>query len=168
MSLPGARPFDGPTVGRRPCAVGPGGRRVGARWRGHVAPGRSPLAAPQGDVESRPPDRDDEGRADPGGRAGERVFHGGTSHGGATAAEARKGRGGEREEGAVGDLVTRLQEAAAAAIADVAPTIEAAGPKLGLLTLELEVNSQGQVTGATAWPQLRLNMGRVLGVGRRG
>ena len=68
----------------------------------------------------------------------------------------------------MGDLVTRLQEAAAAAIADVAPTIEAAGPKLGLLTLELEVNSQGQVTGATAWPQLRLNMGRVLGVGRRG
>ena len=29
------------------------------------------------------------------------------------------------------DLTTRLQEAAAAAIADVAPGIEAAGPQLG-------------------------------------
>ena len=66
------------------------------------------------------------------------------------------------------DLVTRLQEAAAAAIADVAPTLEAAGPKLGLLTLELEIDSKGRVTGATAWPQLRVNMGRVLGVSGRG
>ena len=66
------------------------------------------------------------------------------------------------------DLVTRLTEAAASAIADVAPTIEAAGLKLGMLTLELEVNTKGRVTGATAWPQLRLNMGRVLGVGGRG
>ncbi len=64
------------------------------------------------------------------------------------------------------DLVTRLQDAAGAAIADIAPAIEAAGPKLGLLTLELEIDSKGRVTGATAWPQLRLNMNRVLGVGR--
>ena len=64
------------------------------------------------------------------------------------------------------DLVTRLTEAAASAIADVAPTIEAAGLKLGMLTLELEVNTKGRVTGATAWPQLRVNVNRVLGVGR--
>ena len=62
------------------------------------------------------------------------------------------------------DLVARLQEAAAAAIADVAPTSEAAGPKLGLLTIELEVSSKGQVTGATAWPQLRVNVSKVVGV----
>ena len=66
------------------------------------------------------------------------------------------------------DLVERLTEAAAAAIADVMPAIKAAGPKLGLLTLELKVNTKGQVTGATAWPQLRLNMNRVLGVSGRG
>ncbi len=66
------------------------------------------------------------------------------------------------------DLVERLQAATCAAIADVAPTLEAAGPKLGLLTLELEVDTKGEVTGGVAWPQLRLSMNRVLGVsGRR-
>ncbi len=64
------------------------------------------------------------------------------------------------------DLTERLARAAVAAIEDIAPQIEAAGPKLGLLTLELEVNTKGEVTGAPAWPQLRLNMNRVLGVGR--
>ena len=64
------------------------------------------------------------------------------------------------------DLTTRLTEAATAAIRDVAPTIEAAGPKLGLLTLELEIDSKGRVVGGEAWLQLRLNMNRVLGVGR--
>ena len=64
------------------------------------------------------------------------------------------------------DLVERLTEAAAAAITGVAPAIEAAGPKLGLLTLELEVSTKGEVTGAVAWPQLRVNLGKLLG--RRG
>ena len=66
------------------------------------------------------------------------------------------------------DLVEHLTEAAAAAIADVAPTLEAAGPKLGLLTLELEIDTKGRVTGAMAWPQLRVNVNRVLGVSGRG
>ena len=56
---------------------------------------------------------------------------------------------------------------ATAAIRDIAPTIEAAGPTLGLLTLEPEIDSKGRVVGGMAWPQLRLNMNRVLGVGER-
>ncbi len=62
------------------------------------------------------------------------------------------------------DLQDHLTEAAAAAIALVMPTIEAAGPRLGLLTIELEVGPRGRVTGAVAWPQLRVNLGKLLGV----
>ncbi len=64
------------------------------------------------------------------------------------------------------DLQDRVTEAAAAAIADVMPTLERAGPKLGLLTIELEIDPKGRVTGAVAWPQLRVNLGRLLGAGR--
>ena len=64
------------------------------------------------------------------------------------------------------DLSESLARAAVAAIADLAPQLEAAGPKLGLLTLELEVSTKGEVTGAVAWPQLRVNLGKLLG--RRG
>ncbi len=64
------------------------------------------------------------------------------------------------------DLTTRLQEAAAAAIRDVAPGIEAAGSRLRLLTVEVEVDGRGRVTGATAWLQNQINVNRVLGVGR--
>ncbi len=52
------------------------------------------------------------------------------------------------------DLTERLARAAVAAIADLAPQLEAAGPKLGLLTIELEVDPKGEVTGGVAWPQL--------------
>ncbi len=67
----------------------------------------------------------------------------------------------------MGELTERLREAGAA-IAGVAPTIEAAGPRLGLLTIESGINSKGYVTGGGAWPQLRLDMNRVLGVSGRG
>ena len=66
------------------------------------------------------------------------------------------------------DLTTRLTEAAAAAIADVAPGIEAAGPRLRLLTVEVEVDGKGRVTGATAWLQKQINVNRLLGVSGRG
>ena len=66
------------------------------------------------------------------------------------------------------DLTERLARAAVAAISDIAPQLEAAGPKLGLLTIELEIDSKGRVVGGVAWPQLRLNMNRVLGVSGRG
>ena len=64
------------------------------------------------------------------------------------------------------DLTERLQEAAAAAIADVAPGIEAAGPRLRLLTVEVEVDGKGRVTGATAWLQNQINVNKLLAVGR--
>ena len=72
------------------------------------------------------------------------------------------------ETSAPTDLTERLARAAAAAVADLAPQLEAAGPKLGLLTIELEIDSKGRVVGGVAWPQLRLNMNRVLGVSGRG
>ena len=61
------------------------------------------------------------------------------------------------------DLSEALARAAVAAIADIAPQLEAAGPKLGLLTIELEIDSKGRVTGGVAWPQLRVNLGKLLG-----
>ena len=64
------------------------------------------------------------------------------------------------------DLTERLARAAVTAIADLEPQITAAGPKLGLLTIELEIDGKGRVVGGVAWPQLRLNLNRVLGVGR--
>ncbi len=66
------------------------------------------------------------------------------------------------------DLTESLARAAVAAIADIAPQLEAAGPKLGLLTIELEVDSKGRVVGGVAWPQLKINVNRVLGVSGRG
>ena len=65
------------------------------------------------------------------------------------------------------DLSESLARAAVAAIADIAPQIEAAGPRLGLLTLELEVNTKGEVVGGVAWPQLRLSGAKLAGA-RRG
>ena len=66
------------------------------------------------------------------------------------------------------DLTECLARAAVAAIADLEPQIEAAGSKLNLLTVELEISTKGQVIGAVAWLQLRLNMNRVLGATGRG
>jgi hypothetical protein len=62
------------------------------------------------------------------------------------------------------DLTERLARAAVAAIADIEPQIEAAGPKLRLLTIEFEVSTKGEVTHVMAWPQLRVNMTKLAGV----
>ena len=63
--------------------------------------------------------------------------------------------------------MTDLSESLArAAVAAIAPRIEAAGPRLGLLTLELEIDSKGRVVGGVAWPQLRVNVSKLLGAGR--
>ncbi len=64
------------------------------------------------------------------------------------------------------DLVTRLQEAATAAIGDIGPGVEAAGSRLCMLTVEVEVDGRGRVTGATAWLQNQINVNKLLGVGR--
>ncbi len=66
------------------------------------------------------------------------------------------------------DLTESLARAAVAAIADLAPQLEAAGSRLGLLTIELEVNAKGEVTGGVAWPQLRLSGAKLLGASGRG
>ena len=68
------------------------------------------------------------------------------------------------EPSAQADLTESLARAAVAAIADLAPQLEAAGPKLGLLTIELELDSKGRVVGGVAWPQLRVNVSKLLGV----
>lgn len=62
----------------------------------------------------------------------------------------------------------RLTSAAAAAIAAVGPSIEQAGSKLHTLTVEIEVDTRGTVSGAVAWVQLRVNMNRVLGLTGKG
>jgi len=63
----------------------------------------------------------------------------------------------------VSDLTERLQAAATVAIADVAPAIEASGRRLQLVTVEVEVGSVGQVVGATAWIENKVNVNRLLG-----
>ncbi len=64
------------------------------------------------------------------------------------------------------DLTSKLQEAASAAIRDVAPAIEGGGPRLRALTVEVELDARGNVSGAVAWLQHRVNLGKLLGVGR--
>ena len=64
------------------------------------------------------------------------------------------------------DLTSKLQEAATAAIRDVEPTIAASVPRLRALTVEVELNTRGNVSGAVAWLQHRVNLGKLLGVGR--
>ena len=64
------------------------------------------------------------------------------------------------------DLQDHLTEAAAAAIADVMPAIERAGPRLHTLTVEIELDTRGRVAGAVVCTQLRVNLGKLLGVGR--
>lgn len=65
-----------------------------------------------------------------------------------------------------GPLTERLQAAAAAAIADVMPAIEADPRKVRLITIELEVANGCQVVGGTAWIERAVNVGKLLGVGR--
>ncbi len=64
------------------------------------------------------------------------------------------------------DLTERLARAAVAAIADIAPQLEAAGPKLGLLTIELELANGVRVKGGTAWIERAVNVNKLLGAGR--
>ena len=64
------------------------------------------------------------------------------------------------------DLTTRLQEAAAGAIRDVAPAIAAEPKRVRLLTIELELANGGQVKGGTAWIERAVNVNKLLGVGR--
>ncbi len=65
------------------------------------------------------------------------------------------------------DLTERLQAAAHAAIADVAPGIEAAGSRLRLLTVEVEVDGKGRVVGAPASFQNQINVNKLLGASGR-
>ena len=64
------------------------------------------------------------------------------------------------------DLTERLQAAACAAIADVAPTIEADPRKVRRLTVEHKLTNGGQVKGGTAWIEHAVNVNKLLGVGR--
>ncbi len=79
-------------------------------------------------------------------------------------------RSGGQVTGEWGDGVTDLQdhltEAAAAAIADVMPAIEAEPRRVRVVTIELEVADGRRVTGGTAWIERRVNLGKLLGVGR--
>ena len=58
------------------------------------------------------------------------------------------------EQRQVADLTTRLTEAA--------------GPRLRLLTVEVEVDGKRRVVGATAWLQNQINVNKLLGVSGRG
>jgi hypothetical protein len=58
-------------------------------------------------------------------------------------------------------LTTRLQEAAAAAIADLAPILEHELPKLRGLVIELETGNNGQVLECTAWVERKANIKRL-------
>ena len=61
------------------------------------------------------------------------------------------------------DLTDRLTDAAAAAIRDIGLLIDAAGPRLKLVTVEVDVGTHGQLLGATAWLEIRVNVNRLLG-----
>ncbi len=65
------------------------------------------------------------------------------------------------EMSAPADLVAPLQEAMVVSIRDVAPGIEAAGSRLRLLTVEVEIDGKGRVMGAMDWLQRRLRGRRV-------
>jgi hypothetical protein len=58
-------------------------------------------------------------------------------------------------------LIVRLQEAAAAAIADLAPVLEHELPKLKGVVIELETANNGQVIGATAWVERKASVRRL-------
>ena len=66
------------------------------------------------------------------------------------------------------DLVDKIVEAAEAAIRDVAPGIQAAGSRLRLLIVEVEVDGRGRVVGATAWLRNQINVNKLLGTSGRG
>ena len=57
-------------------------------------------------------------------------------------------------------LTDRLTDAAAAAIAEVAPTLEHDPQRLRHVRIELELANGGQVVGAVVWAQRRAGVGR--------
>ncbi len=63
-------------------------------------------------------------------------------------------------EAAVSDLVVRLQEAAAAAIADVVPMAERDLPRIRSVHFELELANGGQVVECTAWIERKAKVRR--------
>ena len=62
-------------------------------------------------------------------------------------------------------LTDRLAEAAVAAIRDVGPTLEQDARRVRYLTVELELANAGEVVGAVAWIERRLDVRRLLGEG---
>jgi len=58
----------------------------------------------------------------------------------------------------VSDLVTRLTDAAAAAIADLGPILEHDLPKVRGVALELTLANGGSVVGCTVWLERRANI----------
>lgn len=64
------------------------------------------------------------------------------------------------------DLTSRLQAAATAAIADIAPAIAPDPRRIRRVTIELELANGCQVVGGTAWIERSVNVGKLLGVGR--
>jgi hypothetical protein len=68
------------------------------------------------------------------------------------------------------DLITRLQEAASAAIENERPSLEAMAGHVRGVTIELIINSQGQVHEAVAYVERRTSGGALLGrhAGKKG
>ena len=62
------------------------------------------------------------------------------------------------------DLQDHLTEAAAAAIADVMPAIEADPRKVKTVMIELELAGGVQVRAGTAWIERAVNVSKLLGV----
>jgi hypothetical protein len=60
-------------------------------------------------------------------------------------------------------LVDRLTAAAAAALEDLAPTLEHELPKLKGVVIELETANNGQVAEATAWVERKARIRRLTG-----
>ncbi len=65
---------------------------------------------------------------------------------------------------ASGDLTTRLQEAAAAAIADVMPSIAPDPRRIRRVTIELDMANTCEVKGGRAWIERTVNVNRLLGL----
>lgn len=64
------------------------------------------------------------------------------------------------------DLTERLQEAAAAAIADVMPSIAPDPRRIRRVTIELDMANGCEVTSGTAWIERTVNVNRLLGLGK--
>jgi hypothetical protein len=65
------------------------------------------------------------------------------------------------------DLIARLQQAATAAISDLAPTIERDRRRIKSVLFELDLDITGQVTSAHAWVDYRASVNRLLGTTKK-